>query len=146
MTKWNAPDPAFRDRIERYASSPVMKDFFRIQLIQVEPGEVTIGVDHRLELGHKPGWFEGAVTAMLGQMAAAWSCGTLALESWTLLTLEQSVKFVGAARGERLVARGRVVKAGRKINFGAADVFVIDDSKETLCGTVAVTCYLSPPI
>ncbi len=145
MTKWSAPDPAFRDRIERYATSPVMKDFFRLQLLHVESGEVTIGLDHRLELGHKPGWFEGAVTAMLGQMAAAWSCGTLAPEGWTLLTLEQSVKFVGAARGERLVGRGRVVKAGRTICFGAADVFAVDDSKESLCGTVAVTCHLSPP-
>lgn len=145
MTKWNAPDPAFRDRIERYASSPVMKDFFRLKLLQVEPGEVTIGLDHRPELGHRPGWFEGAVTSAVGQMAAAWSCGTLATEGWVLLTLEQSVKFVGAAYGERLVGRGRVVKAGRTISFGAADVFAVAEDKESLCGTVAVTCHLAPP-
>jgi acyl-coenzyme A thioesterase PaaI-like protein len=145
MTVWTPADPDFAVRIEKYANSPVMKDFLGLRVLDAQPGFVTTAVDIRPELGHRPGWFEGGVTSMLGQMAAAWSCGTLAPKDSILLTLEKSTKFVGAAQGERLVAYGRVINHGRAISFGSAEVFAVTGSDEIMCATVALTCRLTCP-
>lgn len=45
------------------------------------------------------------------------------------------------ARGERLVAYGRIVKKGRSQSVAAADVYAIDGSNWTLCATALATCY-----
>jgi acyl-coenzyme A thioesterase PaaI-like protein len=41
--------------------------------------------------------------------------------------------------GEKLVARGRVVRSGRTLTIAAADVFVVRDGKETLCAIALTT-------
>jgi acyl-coenzyme A thioesterase PaaI-like protein len=43
------------------------------------------------------------------------------------------------AVGEKLVARGRVVRSGRTLTVAAADVFAVRDGKETLCATSLTT-------
>jgi acyl-coenzyme A thioesterase PaaI-like protein len=47
--------------------------------------------------------------------------------------------MTGAARGERLRAKGRVLQDGRTNSVGAADIYVVSGGQETLCGTVLAT-------
>ena len=58
---------------------------------------------------------------------------------WALATLDFTVKMTGAAKGDRLRAKGRVLQAGRTNSVGAADVYAVSGDSETLCGTVLAT-------
>jgi acyl-coenzyme A thioesterase PaaI-like protein len=72
-------------------------------------------------------------------IAAVTSCLSLLPRGWALATIDFTVKMTGAARGEKLRAKGRLLQAGRTNSVGAADVYAVSDGVETLCGTVLAT-------
>jgi acyl-coenzyme A thioesterase PaaI-like protein len=47
--------------------------------------------------------------------------------------------MTGAAKGNKLRAKGRVLQAGRTNSVGAADVFIVSVDREILCGSVLAT-------
>lgn len=47
--------------------------------------------------------------------------------------MEYKLSIVAPGDGERLIARGRVVKPGRTLVVCSAETFVIKDGRERLC-------------
>lgn len=137
----NAPDPAYAERVMDYASRPVFAELFRFEVDSIEPGRVTLGAPLRRELGHLPGWFQGGVVTALAEFAAGFCATTLTPAGSNTMTIDQSITFVGGARGERLIARGEVLRAGRSITSVKADVFVLRDGTEHLCAVMLQTCH-----
>jgi acyl-coenzyme A thioesterase PaaI-like protein len=72
-------------------------------------------------------------------MAAACAGVTMLPDGWAASTIDYTVKLLALAVGEKLVARGRVVRSGRTLTVAAADVFVVRDGKETLCAIALTT-------
>ncbi|MEO5641128.1 MAG: PaaI family thioesterase [Sphingomicrobium sp.] len=136
--------PAVRDVIIGLAAKPYAR-LFGIEIIDIRAGAVTLSLTSRSELGHRPGWFQGAITSALGEYAASWSTISLADPDCETVTLEQSIRFVGAARGERLIAVGRMIAQGRSISTAAADIFAERDGKRTLCAVLSLTNRHAPP-
>lgn len=118
--------------------SPPLRQLFGMDLVSVAPGRVVLGLDHRSEFGHQPGWFQGTVTSAIAEYAAALSGRTMATDRDTM-TLQQSIHFTGQARGDRLEAEGRVITAGRRISTTAADVYSLRDGERSLCATMTMT-------
>jgi acyl-coenzyme A thioesterase PaaI-like protein len=59
---------------------------------------------------------------------------------------DYTLKLLAPAVGEKLIARGRVLKLGRTLSVAAADVFSVLTGEETLCATALATIrnYESP--
>jgi acyl-coenzyme A thioesterase PaaI-like protein len=74
-----------------------------------------------------------------GDVATVASCLTLMPKGWALATLDFTIKMTGIAKGEMLRAKGRVLLDGRTNSIGAADVYIVSDGAERLCGTVLAT-------
>jgi acyl-coenzyme A thioesterase PaaI-like protein len=72
--------------------------------------------------------------------AAVAAAGTLLPSGWVNATIDTTLKIVAPASGRRLLARGRVVDAGRLLTVCAADVYAVDDQdRQTLCATLLAT-------
>ncbi len=56
-----------------------------------------------------------------------------------VLTVEYKMNLLAPARGERLIARGQVIKNGRTLVIAKADVGAIQDGEETPCATLLGT-------
>lgn len=56
-----------------------------------------------------------------------------------VLSVEFKVNLLAPAAGERLVARGRVVRAGRTLSVCQADAFAVRDGTETHTATMTGT-------
>jgi acyl-coenzyme A thioesterase PaaI-like protein len=48
-----------------------------------------------------------------------------------VLTVELKINLLAPARGERLIARGRVERAGRRLTVARSDVVAVADGVET---------------
>ncbi|MBV9829803.1 MAG: PaaI family thioesterase, partial [Alphaproteobacteria bacterium] len=75
----------------------------------------------------------------LADMAAACAAATLLPEGWSISTADYTLKLLSPATGEKLVARGRVIKPGRTLSVVAADVFCVSEGDENLCATALAT-------
>ena len=112
---------------------------YAIRLVEISPGGVTIELPFAKRFSGPPGQFPASMVGAAGDVAAVSSCLSLLPRGWAVATLDFTVKMTGAAKGERLRAKGRVLQAGRTNSVGAADVYVVADGVETLCGTVLAT-------
>jgi acyl-coenzyme A thioesterase PaaI-like protein len=112
---------------------------YAIRIVEISPGEVTIELPFAKRFSGPPGQFPASMVGAAGDVAAVSSCLSLLPRGFAVATLDFTVKMTGAARGEKLRAKGRTLQAGRTNSVGAADVYVVSDGRETLCGTVLAT-------
>ena len=119
--------------------------FLVLEVVAASPGAVTLALDHRAEFEFAPGYFEGVITSAVGQIAASYSGSSTSNLDWTHLVMQQSIRFVSPAFGERLVAVGKVVKTGRAVSFTSAEIFVEHRGKRNLCALLDMTMRHIPP-
>jgi acyl-coenzyme A thioesterase PaaI-like protein len=64
-----------------------------------------------------------------------------------VLTAEYKVNFLAAAKGERLLVRGKVVKPGHTLTVTAAEAFCVRDGDERLCAVMlqSLICVAAKP-
>jgi acyl-CoA thioesterase len=87
----------------------------------------------------------GGVLATLVDAAVGGALGTYGVAAGggvDQATLDLNVSFVGAARGDALLAEGRIIRRGRTIAFGETRV---TDSAGTLVAVGRATYMLLPP-
>ena len=63
------------------------------------------------------------LTFSIGDSAAGYAALSLMPEGAEVMTVEMKINLMAPALGDRLVAEGRVIRAGRRIVVVAADVF-----------------------
>jgi acyl-coenzyme A thioesterase PaaI-like protein len=128
-----------RTDLESFFAALAFVHEFGIEIFSVAPGEVAIELPFDERFSGPPGQFPASMVGVAGDVAAVSSCLSLLPRGWALATLDFTIKMTGVAKGEKLRARGRVLQAGRTNSVGAADVYVVSASRETLCGTVLAT-------
>ncbi len=72
------------------------------------------------------------LTFALGDSAAGYAALSLMPEDAEVLTAEMKINLVAPASGERLIATGRVVKAGRRLTVVTAEVEAEVDGRRKL--------------
>ena len=112
---------------------------FSISLVSMKPGSVTVELPFDERFSGPPNLFQASMVGTAGDVAAVASCLTLMPKGWAVATLDFTIKMTGAAKGAALRAKGRVLQDGRTNSVGAADVYIVSDGTERLCGTVLAT-------
>ena len=115
------------------------------RMIKVLPGEVDIEIDWREGITQQQGFVHGAIIAAIVDTACGYASYTLMPAGVEVLTVEFKINFVAPAIGERMIARGRVTKAGRTLTVCAGDVFAVKDGRENLIATMQATMMTIRP-
>jgi uncharacterized protein (TIGR00369 family) len=76
---------------------------------------------------------------MIADSAGGYAAFTLMPADASVLTVEYKINMLAPARGERLIARGQVLKPGRTLSIVRADVHAIDGARETLVAAMQQT-------
>jgi uncharacterized protein (TIGR00369 family) len=82
------------------------------------------------------GAVHGGIVGALADDACAWACASVA---GGLVTVSYTINLLAAASGDGLIARGQLVKAGRRIIVGRADVLSVTGRAETLVAMFQAT-------
>jgi uncharacterized protein (TIGR00369 family) len=110
-----------------------------VRVARVAEGEVDLELPFDERLTQQDGYLHaGAVTATLDS-----ACGYAALtrmpEDAAVLTVEFKVNLLAPASGERFLARGRVVRAGRTLTVCRGDAFALVGDDERHVATMTAT-------
>ena len=70
-----------------------------------------------------------ALTFALGDTAAGYAAMSVMRPDQEVLTAEMKIQLLAPAKGQRLVAEGRIIKAGRRLIPVEADVWAEDGDK-----------------
>jgi uncharacterized protein (TIGR00369 family) len=115
------------------------------ELLRVEPGYVEIALPFRQEVAQQHDYFHGGLTATIADSAGGYAAFSLMPAGSTVLTVEYKINLMAPARGERLVARGRVKRPGRTLTVTEVDVVAVRDGVEAPCAAMLQTVICLPP-
>jgi len=139
MVPFAPRDPEFEAGVrDSFASLTFMKTV-GARLLRVSPGEVEIDLPFRPDLTQHHGVLAAAAQTAIVDVACGYAAMTLMQPGASVLTIEYKVNFLSPARGERLLARGRVVRAGQTVTICAGDVVALSEGREKLVATMLAT-------
>lgn len=102
------------------------------RLEKVEPGFVEIALTPSPAVSQQHGFVHAGAVSAIADSAAGFAALSVMPEGTGVLTAEFKINLLAPAAGERIVARGRVVKPGRTLTLSQADVFAVTGGKEKL--------------
>ncbi|WP_181783822.1 PaaI family thioesterase [Pseudonocardia pini] len=135
----DAPDPDFAAAVRAAVLTMPAAAHLGFAFASVTPGEVELVLAVRPEHTQHDGFVAGSVLGALADFAGGSAAGTLLPAGWVCMTTDYTVKILAPAKGATVVARGRVLEAGRTTTVAAADVVAVDGGEETFCATALVT-------
>lgn len=135
-------DPDFQARVHRSFDRQPFMALIGARLVSVGPGAVEIMLPIRPELAQQHGYAHAGAAWSIADSAAGFASQSLMAADDGVLTVELKINLLAPAKGEQLVARGRVERAGRRLTVAQADVFAIEDGAETRVA-MAVGTYMA---
>lgn len=128
-------DPDFAQRTRASFSRQGAMAHLGAMLETIEPGFVAISLPFRAQLSQQHGFFHAGIVATVADSAGGYAAYTLFPAQAGVLTVEFKVNLMAPADGERILALGRVVRAGRTITVARFDVEVEKAGRRTVCAT-----------
>lgn len=132
-------DPHFADRVRQSFDRQQAMGLIRAELPVLEYGRTEIHLPHWSGVEQQHGYVHGGVVGMIADSAAGYAAMTTVPASASVLTVEYKMNLLAPADGDKLIARGKVVKAGRTLVITQAEVFAVKDGKETQCALMQQT-------
>jgi len=130
-----------RDRVTKGFKNQNFMGFLGAELNKVEPGFVEISLSYLDTLTQQHGFFHGGVVATLADNVGGFAGYSMMSDDEQPLSIEFKINLMTKAEGELLIARGKVIKNGRRIKVCQADVYALSNGVETLCATALVSVY-----
>ena len=133
MSAFQAADADFERRVrESFARQGVMR-LIGGRLGRVEPGRVDIELAFRDDLSQQHGFFHAGITSTIADSAGGYAAYTLFPADTSVLTVEFKINLIAPAHGEKLIAAGRVKKAGRTLTICEFEVTVLRGGAGKTC-------------
>ena len=121
-----------------FAAQQLMKTI-GARLARVDAGEIEIRVPFRPDLTQQHGLLHAGVVTSVLDSACGYAALSLMPAGVGVLTVEFKTNLLAPARGEELIARGRVVRAGRTITVCQAEAAMLADEVEAPVATMLST-------
>ena len=132
-------DRPFAERVRASFERQHAMQLIRATLPVVEHGRTEIHLPHWQGIEQQHGFVHGGVVGMIADSAAGYAAMTMVPASASVLTVEFKMNLMAPADGEKLIARGEVVRAGRTLIVTQAQVLAVKDGKESLCALMQQT-------
>ena len=125
-----------REQLESALNHSAFANLLGAELLDFEPGKVSLQVHSRPELCQHHGFLHGAVVGFMIDSGCAWAAASLVGD---VVTSEYKLNLLAPAIGEKLICRSEVLKAGQRQAVCRADVFAVKDGVEKLLATGLAT-------
>ena len=126
------------------ATQPIMA-LLGVGVVHAAPGELDLAFSFDDRLTQQHGFVHAGVLATVVDTACGFAASSAAETDVEVLTVEFKINLLEPARGTRFVARGRVVRAGRRLTTCRGEVVAVDDdSAERLVAVTTTTIALRP--
>lgn len=139
MSGFESRNPVYAQRVQSSFDRQQVMKLLGARLARLAPGECDIELPFKSELTQQHGYFHGGIIGTIADSAGGYSAFTLMPEDSSVLTVEYKMNLLAPGDGELLIARGRVLKAGRTLIVSRVDVVVVKGGRETLCATLLET-------
>ena len=130
-TIFQSANPDHRARITRELNAQGVTPLFDIVIDYQEPGRVTLSMPITSKVVQQYQVVHGGMVAVIADSASGLAAISLLPPEDGVLSIEFKINLLGPGRGERMIARGEVIKSGRTVMVSKADVYCVENGVET---------------
>ena len=134
-----AHDDGYQERIQSSFAKQGLMRTLGATLEHISPGVVEIAMRPTDAISQQHGFTHAGAVTSIADSAAGYAALSLMPRGTGVLTTEFKVNFVAPAAGELIVARGRVVKAGRTLTLAQTEVFAESRGQKKLIALLTAT-------
>ncbi|MCC2546706.1 PaaI family thioesterase [Hymenobacter sp. BT175] len=133
-----APDAELVARIRRKLTRQHFMHLIGADLTVIEPGRVEAELALAQQHQQQRGFAHGGLVATMADLVAGFAGVTLIPDDHGMVTAELKVSYLNPGVGQKIVAKGWVLKAGRRLHFCEAEVWCDDKLIAKATATMAV--------
>ena len=125
MSWQNQPprNPDYSQRIINSFEAQSFMNYLGATLQRVEHGHVDILLPKNTNLNQQHGFFHGGVIASIADSTAGYAALTTYEADCGILTSEFKINFLNPAKGNFLLAKGKVIRPGKSMTVCQADIY-----------------------
>lgn len=140
MSEFTVRNPDFAKVVRDACEGPGVGELIGMTLTAVEPGFVEVEVPITARISQHAGVVHAGITTTVLDTACGFAALTLMDATSDVRSINFNVSLLAPGVGEKLVARGRVVRPGRTVTFVEGDaVAVAADGTETTVATMTAS-------
>jgi uncharacterized protein (TIGR00369 family) len=128
-----------KQRIQSSFSKQGLMKTLGASIQSVAPGEVEIHLEPSSAISQQHGFVHAGAVSAIADSAAGYAALTIMPENRGVLTTEFKINLVAPAIGDVIVARGKVVKAGKTLILAQSEVFAEKDGRRKLIALLTAT-------
>ena len=132
-------DAVILTRIEQSFAAQSMMRTLGAELAHIAPQDVRIKAPILPGSLQQQGFGHAGLTFSIGDSAAGYAALTTIPLDQEVVTAEIKINLLAPARGDYLIAKGRVLKPGRRLIVVASDVFAVTGNAEVLIAVLQGT-------
>jgi uncharacterized protein (TIGR00369 family) len=139
MTPHAPRDPDYESRVRTSFERQAFMATLGARLVRVAPGEVDLELPVRSELTQQHGFLHAGALASVADSACGYAALSLMPPGAAVLSVEFKINLLAPAAGDRVLAKGRVIRVGKTVTVCWGEVLAITDDKERLVATMMGT-------
>ena len=128
-----------RSRIEESFARQAFMRHIGAELLRVEPGVVEIGITRRDVLLQQHGFLHAGVLSAILDSACGYAALSVMDAESGVLSVEFKTNLLAPAAGDRFIASGTVLKAGRTLTICRGEAFAVDGEARRLIAAMQAT-------
>jgi uncharacterized protein (TIGR00369 family) len=139
MSAFSPQDPDFQTRIRASFDRQGLMGTLGASILRIAPGAVDIALSPSPAVSQQHGFVHAGAVSAIADSAAGYAALSLMPQSAGVLTTEFKINLVAPAAGERIIAKGRIVKSGRTLTLAQTEVFSEAAGREKLVALLTAT-------
>lgn len=125
-------NPSFRERIETFLQRQHFMKHIGFTLEKIDEGITEGSMSLAQAHQQQKGLVHGGVIATVADITMGFAAYSLLPADHHVVTGDLRVSYLNPGKGEKIIAKGWVLKQGRKINFCESEVWAISGEMKTL--------------
>ena len=132
-------DPDWDAKVRESFARQTFMDTIGARIASLAPGRCEVEMPFRHDLCQQHGYLHGGVVTAIAANAAGYAALSLMPANTSVLGVEYKINLLDAAKGERFLARGTVIKPGRTLSIVECDVHAESAGKLRLVARMLAT-------
>lgn len=119
-------NPEYRETVKEKLTGQHFMRHIGFELTKIKPGYVEGEGPIQKFLTQQDGFIHGGVSSTLADIVCGFAAFTLVEKGVKVVTGELKAAYFKPGKGDTIIARGYVVKPGKRMNFCEGDIYVRD--------------------
>ncbi len=125
-------NPDFKNYVLEKINVNHFMHFIGFEITKIEEGYVEGEMNLFEKSQQQDGWVHGGITATVADIVMGFAAYTLVAQGERVVTVNSQINYYKAGKGDKILATGRVTKAGSRFHFCESEVLVQQGDEKML--------------